>query len=933
MATRAKSEAHSSARPTGTITFLFSDIEGSTARWQQDRGAMATALGRHDALMRAAIEQHGGYIFKTVGDAFCAAFATAPRTVAAALDAQRALLADDFSAVGGLPVRMALHSGDADERDGDYFGPAVNRVARLLAIGHGGQVLVSGACAELVHDQMPAQGKLRDLGAHRLKDLAHPEHVYQLVAAGLQEEFPALRSVNELPNNLPRQLTSFVGREEVMADVVALIQSHALVTLVGAGGSGKTRCATQVGAELLDGSGDGVWLAELAPISDPSLVTRAIAQALNVQEQASRPLIETLTSYLKRKRLLLILDNCEHVIDEVRTVAASILGGCTEVRILATSREALNIRGEEVYRMPSLLVPPKAELISSEETARYGAMQLFADRARSADKRFVFTDDSIPCVAEICRKLDGMPLAIELAAARVKVLSPQQLEQKLDERFRLLTTGDRSALPRHQTMRALIDWSYDLLSETERRLFRKLSVFAGGFTLESAASVCSEEAADDFEMVDLLTSLVDKSLIQAEQIPSSTRYRLLESTRQYGRERLAEHGELASVASAHASAFAKLAEDLDDAYETMPDSVWGGLVEPEMENWRAALEWTLVHRGNVTLGQRLAGAMRWTWSFFAPAEGRKWVRLALETTNDATDDAVIAALDLAESQLDIWLGQYKLSNVAGKRALERYARIGDARRTAEAKWTTGRSYIFVNELPDGEAVLQAAYTEATRLHLSKLKCWVLPALAEARQRSGDLRGARIPLDDALATATAIRFERMQAVLTGMVAEYEFRCGDAAAAERLVNDALVIARARKDRRSIVTFLSNLACYLVALRRFIQARSTAREALTLGADNGVGMVEVFSLQHLAAIAALASEGDSQPHYNPRRAARILGYTEARLSALEAMREYTEQHEYDAILAALHDALGHSELAKMMDEGRAWSEDQAIAEAMLI
>ncbi len=568
----------------GTLTFLFTDIEGSTQRWGTDRDAMADALSRHDALMRAAIAARGGEVFKTVGDAFCAAFSTAPAAVAAAIDAQRALAAEDFSAVAGALVRMALHTGTPQERDGDYFGPAVNRVARLLAIGHGEQVLVSGASAELLAGDMPPQTSLRDLGAHRLKDLTRAERVYQLVAPGLRESFPPLRSPDALPNNLPLQLTSFVGRDDDVREIKTLLHETRLVTLVGSGGAGKTRCAIQSGAEMLDTFADGVWLIELAAISDPSLVALTIADALSVRESHGQSMLNTLLAHLKERSMLLILDNCEHLIDEVRNIAGAILRACPEVRILATSRESLNTAGERVFRLPSLAVPPANEELTAEAARPYGAVALFADRAAASDARFELTDANAALVTEISRRLDGIPLAIELAAARVKVLSPQQLLEKLDERFRVLTGGDRSGLPRHQTMRALIDWSYDLLSEQERVLFRKLAIFAGGFTLETASVVCGGGTLDELAVLELITSLVDKSLVQTEPSGSVTRNRLLESTRQYAREKLAEHGEDAEVARAHAAAFLALAERLESSYDTTQDNEWFAQVEPEIEN-------------------------------------------------------------------------------------------------------------------------------------------------------------------------------------------------------------------------------------------------------------------------------------------------------------------------------------------------------------
>src|SRR5579871_5539819 len=514
--------------PSGTITLLFTDIEGSTRQWEERRVAMAEALRRHDALLRTAIEANGGYVFKTVGDAFCAAFARPADAVAAAADAQRALAVEDWSAVGGLAVRMALHSGATDERDGDYYGPAVNRVARLLAIVHGGQVVASATTALLLRGMLPEQTELRDLGDHHLKDLVEPERVWQVLAPGLAESFPPLRSLESLSNNLPRQLTPLVGRDDVLAEVEPLVLEQPLVTLLGTGGIGKTRLALQAGADLLDGVGDGVWLVELATLSDAASVVPAIASIFGLREQRERPLFDVLVQYLRSRRLLLILDNCEHLIAEAARVAEAILRAAPRVRILATSREPLRIAGEHIYRVPPLSVP-SGESPTAEDALQYGAIAFFVERARASDARFALSDENAPIVAEICRRLDGIALAIELAAARVKVMTPRQLAQRLDERFRVLTGGSRSALPRQQTLRALIDWSYGLLSETEQRLFWRISIFIGGCTIEASEAVCADETIDALDAIDLVSSLVDKSLVVAEVEEHFTRYRLLES--------------------------------------------------------------------------------------------------------------------------------------------------------------------------------------------------------------------------------------------------------------------------------------------------------------------------------------------------------------------------------------------------------------------
>jgi predicted ATPase/class 3 adenylate cyclase len=934
MATRAKSRAPSSARPTGTVTFLFSDIEGSTVRWEGAPDKMELALERHDALMRSAIEAHCGYAFKTIGDAFCAAFATVPDAIDAAVDAQRSLAAEDFSAVEGIRVRMALHTGQSAERDGDYFGPTVNRVARLVAIGHGGQVLLSRACTALLQDDLPSHRSVRDLGPHRLKDLAQPEHVYQLIAPDLPEAFPALLSLDQRSNNLPSQLTSFVGREEVVAEVKALLERHRLVTLTGTGGAGKTRCAIQVGAELVDGSGNGVWLAELAPISDSSLVGSVIARALSVQESPNRPIQDTLLAYLKRKRLLLILDNCEHVIEEARTVAAAILHACPEVRILATSREGLNISGEQVYRMPSLSVPSVGQTVSAQDLLTFGAPLLFVDRALSVDNRFALTDENVPHVVGICRRLDGIPLAIELAAARVKVLSARQLAQMLDERFRVLTGGYRSALPRHQTMRALIDWSYDLLSNEERGLFRKLSIFAGGFTLESATAVCGDETLDEIAILDQLSSLVDKSLVQAEPVGSGTRYRLLESTRQYAREKLNESGAYDGVARAHATAYLALAEELEETHETTNDRAWLARAEPELENFRAALGWALGARGDVFLGQRLAGTLRLVWSAFGAAEGRQWLQTARELADAQTPPATLAALDLAEALFASGLLQHRASLTAGERALARYRELGDPLRTAYAQREVGRALVFLGNIAEGEAISTQALAQARTLGARRLTSIVLEPLATARTFAGDLAGARKYYAEALAIARSIGAEREATVIAMNLAEAEFRGGDAATALRLASEALAVYRAFNDTRLIAASSCNTAAYLVALERYSEARSSAREGLAAARDAQFAVLVALTLQHLAAVAALRPTQDAvRARDDCTRAARLLGYADARLTALEALREYTEQQEYDKLLPALRDALGADECAKLMNEGSTWSEDQAVAEAMLI
>ena len=482
-----------SSLPTDTVTFLFTDIEGSTKLWERSPNAMQEALARHDRILWDAVEEHGGYVFKTVGDAFCCAFRTAPDALETSLFAQRALLTKEGwpEETGPLRVRMALHTGVAEERDGDYFGPSLNRVARLLSCGHGAQVLLSLATQQLVGDQLPEEVGLRDLGERRLKDLSRPERIFQLVASGLPASFPPLKTLDARRNNLPTQPTPLVGRKRELDEVLTLLRSPdvRLLTLTGPGGMGKTRLALQAGADLLEDFDDGVLFVSLATITDPKLVPPTIAEVLGVKESAGQPLMETLKSYLHHKHLLLILDNFEQVLEGAPLVG-ELLGTCSELKVLATSRIPLRLYGEQEFPVPPLELPDPLTLPSLEALTQYEAVKLFVERARAVKAEFSLTQQNAAAVAEICARLDGLPLAIELAAARVRMLPPQALLRRLGNRLRLLKGGPRDLPARQRTLRGTIDWSYELLDEEEKTLFGRLSVFSGWSTLEATEEIC-----------------------------------------------------------------------------------------------------------------------------------------------------------------------------------------------------------------------------------------------------------------------------------------------------------------------------------------------------------------------------------------------------------------------------------------------------------
>ena len=504
--------------PSGTVTLLFTDIEGSTRLWEAEPEAMTRGLRRHDEILRSSIELAGGYVFKTVGDAFCAAFSTAEAALDAVLSAQRALVGQDWPTTQPILVRMGLHTGACEERDNDYFGPAVNRVARLESAAHGGQVLLSGATAELLSQSLPDGVTLRDLGPHRLKDLGRPEQVFQLEADFLPSAFPPLASLDnpDLPNNLPGQLSAFIGRERELAAVRTLAASARLVTLTGSGGSGKTRLALEAAVELLDVALDGVWFVDLAVVTDGEQVPGAVAAALELPDHSGPAVLGSILEVLTGQDAVILLDNCEHVIDDAARFCEQVIRYCPRVRFLATSREPLGIEGERVYPVPPMSLPPR-DAISAADLAGSDSVTLFVERARSHEPGFVLDDAAAPLVATICRRLDGIPLALELAAARLSSMSLWHLSERLDQRFRLLTGGSRNALPRQQTLQATVDWSFDLLSVAERETMRRLSVFAGGFELEAAEAICAAGVIDAIDVMDLLGSLVDKSLVVAER--------------------------------------------------------------------------------------------------------------------------------------------------------------------------------------------------------------------------------------------------------------------------------------------------------------------------------------------------------------------------------------------------------------------------------
>jgi predicted ATPase/class 3 adenylate cyclase/Tfp pilus assembly protein PilF len=617
--------------PTGTVTFLYTDIEGSTRLWQEHPAVMPRVIERHDALLRELVTLHSGIVFRTMGDAICAAFPTASEALAAAVGGQRALLATTWDDGIALRVRMALHSGAAETRQGDYVGHTLNRVARLMAAGHGGQILLSGATYELVRDQIPSDTEIRDLGEHRLKDLVMPERIYQACVRDLPAEFPPLRTIDAHPTNLPVEPTSYVGRERETQEVVTLLRQDGvrLLTLTGPGGTGKTRLSVRAGAMLLGDFPDGVFFVSLGSVADPALLAPTIVAALGIQDVAGQPLETTLQQYLRDKRLLLVLDNFEHL-TERSPLVADILTAAPHVKMLVTSRSVLRLSTEHDYAVPPLAIPDVEHLPTLEALSQYDAVALFIQRARAARADFMVTNENAPAVAEICARLDGLPLAIELAAARVRLFPPQSLLRRLESRLQTLTGGALDLPARQQTLRGALDWSHSLLTPDEQRLLARLSIFAGPWTLEAAEEICNED--NSLDLLQGVESLVEKSLLRQEDREGEPYFSMLQTIREYAMEKLQQGGEAGRLQERHAAYFLQVAQRYAwlDAFAAGTVDAGLQVLDAANEDVRFALAAAL-DRGDagvaLTLSSVLATLYWYTRGYWH--EGKRWLESAL----------------------------------------------------------------------------------------------------------------------------------------------------------------------------------------------------------------------------------------------------------------------------------------------------------------
>lgn len=953
--------------PTGTVTFLFTDIEGSTKLAQRHPAAWEVLRERHHDILKSAIESHNGYTWQIIGDAFCAAFHTATDALNTAVQSQIALNKENW---GNTPikVRMGLHTGKAEiQPSGEYLGYlAMSRVQRLMSAAHGGQVLVTLATQQLVREDLPEEVTLRDMGKRRLKDLIHEEHIFQLVISNLPADFPPIKTLDAYRHNLPIQLTSFVGREKEIAAVKRLITGNRLTTLTGPGGTGKTRLSLQVGGDLLDSFPDGVWFVEFAPLADPALLARTVMITLGLREEMGRLLLNTntLIDYLRGKTALLILDNCEHVVEASAQLAESLLQTCPDLRLLVSSREALDIPGETPYHVPSLSTPNIQLPQSVETVTQYEAVRLFIDRAQTVLPMFMVTNTNASAVAQICSRLDGIPLAIELAAARVKVLKVEQIAERLDDRFRLLTGGRRTALLRHHTLRALIDWSYDLLPAPERALLQRLSVFAGGWTLEAAETVCQGQGIDGYDVLDLLTQLVNKSLVVVDADDGTERrYRFLETIRQYAREKLLEAGEGLDVSDRHLEYFLGMAEraDLELRGPKLPE--WLKRLEVELDNLRAALAWSL--KQNAMVGLRLASALLWFWdggNYLR--EGSNWLAQLLSQPETQEHTIVRARALGIRGYLLLWGGYFREAQPILEESVAMCRELGDkpggafglihlgiaisnGGDSSQGRQRVAESLALYRELGDKFGIAwaltalggcignKASPADVARAFLEEgLPIFreleflpgivhILAHLGQLVLNQGDYRAARPWLEESLAMQRQLGRGGSTGLNLRYLGEVAFQEGDYKLARAYYEEQL--SRAEATGNYLYAYGTEIRLGYVALRE--GDREAARrifEKFLQRARKAEEQYEVVSaLEGFASLAVAQNQ--------PERAARVFAWADAAREASDNTRPPVEQADVDRDLATIHAQLDEPALAMAQAKGRAMTLEQAVAYAL--
>jgi predicted ATPase/class 3 adenylate cyclase len=907
----------------GTVTLLFTDIEGSTRLLRSVGAAYAALLAAHHGLLREAIAAGGGKELGSAGDGLYASFPSARAAVLAAIDGQQRLAAQAWPEGVTVKVRMGLHTGEPAQAETGLVGLDVHRAARISAAGHGGQILLSRTARDLLGDELPPGVGLRDLGEYRLKDLPEPEHLYQVQAPGLATEFPAIRSADARPNNLPRRLTTFIGRDDEVLEAKRILAAAPLLTLTGPGGVGKTRLAYQVASELLDQFEGGVWLVELGSLADGTLVERQVAGVLGITDQPGQPLLMTIVDHIRSRPMLVVLDDCEHILAASAELADTALRACPALRIIATSREPLGVEGEALLSVPSLDAPDPDWLMDARSLAGFAAVRLFVERARAAQPTFDVTEANASAIARICRRLDGIPLAIELAAARVRALSPDQIATRLDDRFRLLTGGVRTAVPRHQTLRATMDWSFELLTERERAVLRRSSVFAGGATLEAAEVVCAGEPVEQADVLDMLTRLVDRSLVIADATGDESRFRLLETVREYSRERLVAAGDAEATMRAHRDWYLALVEAAGPAFFHGPPQVpWIERFDREHDNLRAALAWSDDQPGERDAGLRMAAGLWRFWEIRGhQTEGLAWLERMLADP-DADVTPLRANALTGAGILAFMKGDGEAAWRSHERSLAMHRQLGDRASVAYAANNLANVAIELDRVEQARSLYEEALAIAQELGDERGAGFSLLHLGDAFARAGDREASDARSEEAVATFRRLGDPWSEAFALGSTASARSRLGDETGALALHEQALGIYESIGDGRGVARVLQSLGDLAARTGDRVTATEHLRRSLEvrLQIDDLPGMAA--GLEHLAW--ALAPD-------RPTDAARLLGAAEAIRDRLRAPVALPEQAEYGHQRDALADRLGREAFDSARDDGRAMSPGEALARSL--
>jgi predicted ATPase/Tfp pilus assembly protein PilF len=895
--------------------------------WERNPQAMQAALARHEELLRLALEERGGYVFKTVGDAFCCAFLTAPDALEAALEAQRLVLKERWAESTPLRVRMALHMGAAEERDRDYFGPPLNRVARLLSAAHGGQVLLSAATNEMVRDQLPAGMNLAELGEHRLKDLFRPERVFQVVSPDLPSEFPPLRTLEAYRNNLPLQPTPLVGREKEVSEVCDLLVSEEtrLLTLTGPGGIGKTRVALQAAADLLDDFPDGTFFVPLATLTEAELLLPAVAETLGVKETAEQPLDERLKDYLGERRMLLVLDNFEQVLEAAPTIS-ELLVVAPGLKVLATSRAPLGLYAEHEFPVPPLALPDLERPPPLESLTQYEAVGLFVERAWAVKPDFKVTNESAPAVAEICVRLDGLPLAIELAAARITMLPPRAMLQRLTSRLKLLTGGARDLPERQRTLRATIEWSFALLDEGEQVHFARLAVFFGGRTLEAIKAICDPEGDLPVDAFEGISSLVDKSLLRQEEgVNGEPRFVMLETVHEIAREKLGQSAEAEEIKRVHAEYFLDLAEEAYPQLKGANQLQWLEKLEAEHDNMRAALSWAL-ERKEVEVALRLGGALWWFWWVRGyHSEGRRWLEEALAMDGLASPEVRAMALARAGA---LALDQGDLDRVqdACEEGLELLAHEG--RETSEAKLNLLICLGWGSLDREEHGWAQQLFEESLALSREMSDThWLASSLLSLAFVSHSRGDSETPTELYEQSMDLFREQGDKQGLAYCLINLALAVcsqGDLGRAAHLTEESVALLRELGAKGDVALGLCNLGWIALLQDDLGRAADFYRESLSLAWDTGLNPLVQSALEGLACIAG--SEGDA------KRAARLWGAAQALHETKGIPRDPEFLAEADARISAVRSGMGEEVWEEAWRKGRTMTLDEAISYALV-